>query len=335
MKLKKAMNRYIAYCSETRRMSANTIKSYEHEVRRFVEFMEVNYNVIDAELVDKRHVLEYLRELSSSYAPSSAMQHFTIIHVFFNHLEDYEEIKESPFRRIHEKRLKMPKRIPVTLTLEEIRNILVAVYVSQTKSNYVLVQGEDMLHYRDCLIMEVLFNTGMRVHELCSLRISDYDAQGGIIRLIGKGNKERRCYLTAENLPELYEHYMRLRSSFLKSRGMQCERVFVNRFGGALSEQGVRDIVEKYSKEAGITKNVTPHVFRHSFATLLMEQGVNLRYIQEYLGHESILTTQRYLHINSRKAQEILTANHPRRKITPEMFYVGNTNDGHTKNSVP
>lgn len=127
MKLKKAMNRYIAYCSETRRMSANTIKSYEHAVRRFVEFMEGNCNVIDAELVDKRHVLEYLRELSSSYAPSSAMQHFTIIHVFFNHLEDYEEIKESPFRRIHEKRLKMPKRIPVTLTLEEIRNILVAV----------------------------------------------------------------------------------------------------------------------------------------------------------------------------------------------------------------
>lgn len=320
MKLNKAMERHIIYCRETRRMSPNTVKSYEYAVRRFVEFMGFRYTVDEVEHVCKNHILDYLQDLSSSYSPSSATQHFTIVHVFFNYLEDYGAIEDSPFRRIHERKLKIPKRLPITLTIEEIRDILTAAYVAKPRSFYGAVRGEDMLHYRDCLILEVLFNTGMRVHELCGLKISDYDAKSGVIRFIGKGNKERKCYLTGNSLPELYSHYLTLREDFLKKKGMQCEHIFINRFGGALSAQGVRDIVSKYSKAAGITKNVTPHVFRHSFATLLMEQGVNLRYIQEYLGHETILTTQRYLHISDKEAQETLIAHHPRAKITPEMF---------------
>lgn len=320
MKLKKATERHIIYCRDTRKMSPNTVKSYEHAVKRFTEFMEYRYNIYDVEKVEKNHILEYLQDLSASYAPSSATQHFTIIHVFFNYLEDYGAIEDSPFRRIHEKKLKIPKRLPTTLTIEEIRDILVAAYVAKPMSFYGAVRGEDMLHYRDCLILEVLFNTGMRVHELCGLKISDYDADTGIIKFIGKGNKERKCYITASNLPKLYNHYMKLRSLFLKNKGMQRDHIFINRFGGALSSQGVRDIVSKYSKAAGINKNVTPHVFRHSFATLLMEQGVNLRYIQEYLGHETILTTQRYLHISDKEAQKTLLAHHPRATITPEIF---------------
>lgn len=320
MKLRKAMESYIIYCRDTRRMSPNTVKSYEYAVRRFIEFMEYRFAVNDAEKVEKNHILDYLQDLSLSYSPSSATQHFTIVHVFFNYLEDYGPIEDSPFRRIHEKKLKIPKRLPTTLTIEEIRDILTAAYVAKPKTFYGAVRGEDMLHYRDCLILEVLFNTGMRVHELCGLKLSDYDAGSGIIKFIGKGNKERKCYLTASNLPALYDRYISLRNAFLKKKGMQCEHIFVNRFGRALSPQGVRDIVSKYSKAAGITKNVTPHVFRHSFATLLMEQGVNLRYIQEYLGHETILTTQRYLHISDKEAQETLIAHHPRATITPEMF---------------
>ena len=281
MKLNKAMERHIIYCRETRRMSPNTVKSYEYAVRRFVEFMGFRYTVDEVEQVCKNHILDYLQDLSSSYSPSSATQHFTIVHVFFNYLEDYGAIEDSPFRRIHERKLKIPKRLPTTLTIEEIRDILTAAYVAKPRSFYGAVRGEDMLHYRDCLILEVLFNTGMRVHELCGLKLSDYDEKSGIIKFIGKGNKERKCYLTGSNLPELYSHYLTLREDFLKKKGMQCEHIFINRFGGALSAQGVRDIVSKYSKAAGITKNVTPHVFRHSFATLLMEQGVNLRYIQE------------------------------------------------------
>lgn len=320
MKLRKDMERHLLHCSETRRMSPNTIKSYEHAVRRFVGFMESEYGVEDSAKVTKNHILEYLRNLSNSYAPSSATQHFTIVHVFFNFLEDYGVIEESPFRRIHERKIKIPKRLPTTLTIEEVRDILVAAYVEKPAAFYGAVQGEDMLHYRDCLILEVLFNTGMRVHELCGLKTEAYDEKSGIITLIGKGNKERKCYLTASNLPDLYKKYMELRNAFLKQRGNECRHIFINRFGTQLSEQGVRDIVTKYSKKAGITKNVTPHVFRHSFATLLMEQGVNLRYIQEYLGHETILTTQRYLHISDKEAQRTLIENHPRAKITPEMF---------------
>lgn len=320
MKLKKAMERHITYCRDTRKMSSNTVKSYYNAVRRFTEFMENHYIILDVEAVEKNHILEYLQDLSLSYAPSSATQHFNILHVFFDYLEDYDVLKESPFRRIHVRRLKVPKRIATTLTLEKIKKILIAAYTAKPDSLYGKVNGEDMLHYRDCLILEILFNTGMRVNELCSMKMNDYDAGSGIIKLIGKGNKERKCYITADNMPELYEHYVMLRDPFLKKRGKQCKHIFINRFGGALSSQGVRDIVRKYSKIVGIKKNVTPHVFRHSFATLLMEQGVNLRYIQEYLGHESILTTQRYLHISDSEAQKTLQAHHPRGTITPEMF---------------
>ena len=103
MKLNKAMERHIIYCRETRRMSPNTVKSYEYAVRRFVEFMGFRYTVDEVEHVCKNHILDYLQDLSSSYSPSSATQHFTIVHVFFNYLEDYGAIEVSPFRRIHER----------------------------------------------------------------------------------------------------------------------------------------------------------------------------------------------------------------------------------------
>ena len=188
MKLNKAMERHIIYCRETRRMSPNTVKSYEYAVRRFVEFMGFRYTVDEVEQVCKNHILDYLQDLSSSYSPSSATQHFTIVHVFFNYLEDYGAIEDSPFRRIHERKLKIPKRLPTTLTIEEIRDILTAAYVAKPRSFYGAVRGEDMLHYRDCLILEVLFNTGMRVHELRGLKLSDYDEKSGFATVEQRNN---------------------------------------------------------------------------------------------------------------------------------------------------
>ena len=320
MKLKKAMQQHLIYCKETRKMSHHTIKSYEYAVRRFVEYAAAERGKTDTQEITKQDILEYLRNLSNAYAPSSVTQHFTIVHVFFNFLEDYSILEESPFRRIHERKRRIPKRLPTTLSIEEVRSILAAAYLSKPKVLYGIAEGEDMLHIRDCLILELLFNTGMRVHEVCSLRLDSYDLHQGMICFIGKGNKERKCYIIGETVPRLYTHYIRLRKSFLRKKGMQCRTVFVNRFGGALTEQGVRNMVQKYAAEAGVHKHVTPHVFRHSFATLLMEQGVNLRYIQEYLGHESLLTTQRYLHISDKKARETLRMYHPRKTIHPERY---------------
>lgn len=323
MKLKKASENFMIYCRETRKMSPNTTKSYEHAVRRFNEFITAEFSVTDVEKVVKSHLLEYRRNLSNNYSASSAMHHFTVIHVFFNYLEDYNYIEDSPFRRIHDKRMRIPKRVPVTLTVEEIHSILTAVYLFDSNDCYASIEGEEMLRYRDCLVLETLFNTGMRVQEMCNLKMSDYDMKTGIIKFVGKGSKERICYITAENYPGLYLRYVNLRNDFLKTKGCNCSNIFVNRFGGPLSAQSVRAIISKYTEAAGIQKHVTPHVFRHSFATLLMEQGVNLRYIQEYLGHETILTTQRYLHINQKAAQDTLKEKHPRRLIEPEMY---NTN---------
>lgn len=320
MKLKKAMEKHMVYCDETRKMSPHTLKSYANAVKRFVKWSYTECRKEDVDSITKGDILEYLRDLSNSYAPASAMQHFTIIHVFFNFLEDYSYIEESPFRRIHERKLKVPKRIATTLTIEEVQNVMAAAYLAKPQVMYGVADGEDLLHDRDCLILEFLFNTGMRVHELCSLELDAYDVNTGIVRFIGKGNKERKCYITAENVPDLYRRYIRLRKIFLKNKGMFTKNIFVNRFGGPLSEQGVRDVVRKYTRLAGISKHVTPHVFRHSFATLLMEQGVNLRYIQEYMGHETLATTQRYLHISDQEARTILLEHHPRRKMSPEAY---------------
>lgn len=164
---------------------------------------------------------------------------------------------------------------------------------------------------RDIAVLELLFATGVRVSELCSLQYNDMRLDEGEIKIYGKGAKERFVQIANTDVLEaLYSH-----QEVYKDIIAQAGTFFVNRLGKPLSDQSARDIVDKYSKLAGVQTHVTPHMFRHSFATLLLEEGVDIRYIQRLLGHSSIVTTQIYTHVAGRKQRDILSAKHPRNKI--------------------
>ena len=159
--------------------------------------------------------------------------------------------------------------------------------------------------------MELLFASGIRVQELCNIKLKDIDFVNFFVRILGKGDKERKVYFGNPAVIAAFSAY----TQYKEYAGFKSEYLFLNKFGQKLSTQAVRNLISKYTRLAGIEKNVTPHVFRHTFATLLLEEGVDVKFIQEFLGHSSISTTQIYIHVSDQKGREILKNKHPRRRI--------------------
>lgn len=164
---------------------------------------------------------------------------------------------------------------------------------------------------RDIAVLELLFATGMRVSELCSLSNSSIDLQDGVIKIYGKGSKERIIQVGNPDVLAAVNSYYCAFSNQIHKAGW----FFVNRLGNRLSDQSVRNMINIYVELAEIDQHITPHMFRHSFATLLLEEDVDIRYIQQLLGHSSITTTQIYTHVTSKKQRDILTSKHPRNRI--------------------
>ena len=160
-------------------------------------------------------------------------------------------------------------------------------------------------------MLELLFAGGFRVSELCKLKFEDLSPDRLAIRINGKGNKERTIYLENIEVVRALNRYLAYREAVPDGNGY----LFITKFDRPLSTQAVRNLVRKYSEMSGIHKNITPHVFRHSFASLLLEEGVDIKYIQDFLGHSSISTTQIYLHTTSSQKRRILSAKHPRQKL--------------------
>jgi len=225
---------------------------------------------------------------------------------FFNFLEYEEIIENNPFQKFH---LNMREgfRLPKTMALAEVDLILRAAYNQPARG-----PGEEFTRIRDAAILELLFAGGLRVSELCSLTFLDLDINSGSLYIHGKGNKERIVYLENQEVLEGLKNYLKLRNSL----ELDLPFLFVTKFNGPMSTQGVRNLVTKYTKLAGIQKNITPHVFRHSFASLLLEEGVDIKFIQDFLGHSSISTTQIYLHTTGDKKREIMSKMHPRGKLS-------------------
>ncbi len=160
----------------------------------------------------------------------------------------------------------------------------------------------------------------MRIQELCNLKIRDFDKKTGTVYVFGKGSRERKCYITQQAVFDVFEKYMEARHNYMKEKGVCHEYIFISKFGTQLSTQAARLMMEKYVDMAQIDKRVTPHVFRHTFASLLLEEGVDLKHIQEYLGHSTISTTQIYLHVSEENARKVLSQCHPRAEISAESF---------------
>lgn len=293
---------YLRYCQYQKGLDVKTLKAYQIDLTQFSAFMQHN----NLELT-RDGITTYITSLYQSYKPRSIKRKIASIKAFCGFLEYEEKIAETPFSRLRLK-LSAPMILPRTISLSSINDILVAAY---REKNQAKTMKQQEIALRDVAILELLFATGVRVSELCSLQCDDVRLNDGEIRIYGKGSKERFVQIANSDVLEVLHSYQQSYKNDIEKTGV----FFVNRLHKPISDQSVRNIVDKYSTLAGIKNHITPHMFRHSFATLLLEEGVDIRYIQRLLGHSSIVTTQIYTHVAGKKQRDILSEKHPRNKI--------------------
>lgn len=306
-KLKQQIHSFILHCRHEKNLTEKTIKSYQTDLVQLTQYIKQNSPYKEASEVEKEILRNYIKSMEH-LKPKSIKRKIATAKAFFNYLEFEDSIPANPFRKIKIK-IKEPQQLPSVLSLPEISDILTTTYNRLSKKPSEKYSYKEQL--RNLAVLELLFATGARVSEISGLKNTHIDLNTGVIKLTGKGRKERIIQIcNREVLGTLQLYYQ----NFKKEIDEQ-DYFLMNRFKKRLSEQSIRYMVKQHVKEAGISKRVTPHTFRHSFATLLLEQNVDIKYIQHLLGHSSILTTQIYTHVNTEKQRIILSQNHPRESI--------------------
>lgn len=309
MQLAKAIKNFVFHCEFEKNLSEKTLQAYKTDLDQFRSHK--NYQNIDIDEFDKHKLKDYVQSLyTQSFKAKTIKRKLAVLKALFTYLEFDEAILVSPFRKMRIL-IKEPKQLPKTMELKEIQKILK--YLYKLRENFV---DKNTYSYRallrDIVIIEILFSTGVRVSELCGIKTSNINLQSGIIKIKGKGDKERIVQICDNEAKKLLKEYWSLFGEDIEA----TQYLLVNRLGNQISEQSVRLMIKKYQKLTGIDRHITPHMFRHSFATLLLEEGVDIRYIQHMLGHSSISTTQIYTQVNIKQQKKIMSNKHPRRNFS-------------------
>jgi integrase/recombinase XerD len=297
------VNQYLNFCFHRKNLDKKTIKSYSIDLKQFENFN--NQNNLDWR--SKSAIESYIESLHTQFKPKSVKRKIASIKAFFHYLELEEILEINPFHKIQIK-YKEPFILPKTIPLKNIETIISFAYLNYKKAN---TNYAKKTRLRNALILELLFATGMRISELCSLKMAQINLSEYIIKIYGKGSKERLIQICNKNVQVLLNKYIKER----KQDSSNNDYLLINRLHNRLSEQSVRNMITNYAKQAGIPLHITPHMFRHSFATLLLEEDVDIRYIQQMLGHSSITTTQIYTHTSINKQKSILSIKHPRNNL--------------------
>ena len=296
--------KYLIVCKNLKGLSDLTLKAYKIDLQQFSDFMKgKNY-------FDKNELNSYIDMLHRRYKPKSAKRKIACIKAFYRYMEIEDIIDFNPFHKIIVK-YKEPLKLPKTIPLSCIQNILTYAYNQHAFS---LTEYQKETTLRNIVIIELLFSTGMRVSEISNFKISDINFNDNTIRILGKGSKERIMCIS-NNLCKMISNY-------LISRSRKSDYLLINRLGNRLSEQSIRYMVNDYANVVGAPLHITPHMFRHTFATELHNEDVDIRYIQQFLGHSSIATTQIYTHISTSKTREILESKHPRNKMNLSLYNI-------------
>ena len=287
------------YLQLERSFSDNSVQAYIRDTEKLAEYLElaaINLSPVDIKEEHLLAFLKYLSELGLSAHTQARM--LSGIKAFYKYLILENEITEDPTELIEAPRL--PRKLPDVLSYEEIEQILQAIDHSTPEGT------------RNRAIIEVLYSSGLRVSELVGLQLTFCYFDIGFIRILGKGDKVRLVPIGKEAIKytQLYLDHVR---SEIQAKKESEDIVFLNRRGGQLSRVMVFFIIKDAAEKAGISKNVSPHTFRHSFATHLIEGGASLRAVQEMLGHESITTTEIYTHLDRDYLRQIITEFHPRK----------------------
>jgi integrase/recombinase XerD len=298
--LQTLINNYLEYCHNQKRLDSKTLKAYRIDLQQFYE------NFSHKEITDITPPLleDYIGCLHLQYKPKTVKRKIASAKAFFHYLEYKETITLNPFNKIQIK-FREPVILPKTIPLHTIEHFLSTVYRQKTsaQTNF---QRKNAL--RDAAVIELLFATGIRISELCSLRNQDIDLYDGTILIYGKGSKERIVQIGNDDVLQVLQEYQNTFLSQIES----CNHFFATLNGTPLSDQSVRRMINKYTSLAAIEQHITPHMFRHTFATSLLEADVDIRYIQEMLGHSSIHITEIYTHVAMSKQRAILSIRHPR-----------------------
>lgn len=297
---------YLTFCRSQKRLDSKTLKAYSIDLKQFAAFLTPNY--VNNVLLINREVLEnFIAFLHNSYKPKTVKRKLASLKAFFHFLEYRDFIEINPFNKM-QIRFREPLLLPKTIPLHTIELFLSTIYSSHANAKTDFQKRQTA---RDIAVIELLFATGMRISELCSLKYKDIDLYDRVVRIYGKGAKERQLQICNDCVISALENYI----SIYQTTQNDDNYFFINTSGTRMSEQSVRNMIVKYCNIAGISQHITPHMFRHSFATLLLEEDVDIRYIQEMLGHSSINVTEIYTHVSMAKQKNILMTKHPRRNM--------------------
>ena len=297
MKVREHVTLYLEYCKYRKELDDKTVKAYRIDLRQFFEYIELDEP-------QKANIENYITMLHKTYKQKTIKRKLASIKAFYNYLEDEEFINENPFRKIKVK-FKEEIVLPRIIMREEIEDLLNYMYNSTNKIE------KYSLWLRDLAVVETFFATGARVYEISNIKKDCIDLNSGLICLKGKGNKERYIQIGSSDVLELLKKYYEANEEAINNSGY----FFINSRGRRFTEQSIRLMLKKYVAEAGIKRKITPHMFRHSVATFLIEEEVDISCVQRILGHSSIKTTQIYIHVAAKRQAEILRKKHPRNKM--------------------
>lgn len=289
---------YKNYLKLERGLSNNSIVSYSYDIKKLVNHLNTSSIKVSPVDIDQEVVQNFIYEISKSLNPRSQTRVISGLRNFFDFLIFEKYRSTNPLDLIESPRI--GRKLPDTLNIEDIDNIISAVDLSHP-------QGE-----RNRAILETLYSCGLRVSELINLKISDLYFEEGFVKVTGKGNKERFVPINkrTKTYINIYRNEVRCHLNIEHS---SSDILFLNRRGKQLTRAMIFTIMKQLSEKIGLKKSISPHTFRHSFATHLLENGADLRAIQMMLGHESITTTEIYMHVNRKHLSEVLNKFHPRR----------------------
>lgn len=289
---------YMLYCCNQKKLSGNTLRAYRIDTAQFVTYMHRHLSVHSLNEIGKEQIKSYVDYLTVHYAPRTCKRKIACLKAFFNHLEFEDVITVSPFRKLRIT-LREPKNLPRIIRKADMSMLLQYAYkaAKEARTSY-----QNFKAIRTIAIYELLLSTGIRVGELCHIKTESIDLDNGTIQIIGKGDKERTVYLTSDVVKRALQNYSVLRSRI----GSSSVYFFVNWNNERIQEGNIRMLIRKNSDDV-LHKRITPHMFRHTFATSLLENNIDISYIQELLGHSSIKTTQIYLHLSNASIRSALS----------------------------
>lgn len=320
MYLEKAINGFLTGYFSTNDRGMKTVSAYFTDMRQFESYIGKRINLTSIRSIDIEHWAAHLK--TSGYAPASIRRKIIVLKLFFTYWVRNGSLVESPFWRI---KINLGKivQLPRTLTESDMRALL-----TQTKKAYSSVKdrrhinmrpetkgnrlrSQSFLILRNVALLELLFATGLRVSEISAINIQDFITSEAAFKVQGKGRKERMAFVVDSITLLIQNEHLAVRQMI----HAETSALFLNVSGTRLSTQGIANVVKKFRQDCGIEQHVTPHMLRHTVATLLLRNGTDIRVVQEFLGHASIATTQRYTHIAKEHLIHELQNRHPSIRI--------------------